>query len=196
MKKNIKRKFNKNAKITTIKCIRCGETAKTHRSDARYDTHLCCAQDSLERKAKGFKRRALKVSEKVLLEVLSKMQGGVGNNPLGALKQEISKVLTSKDRTNYWMVDTPDFILSYFPTAKVKCFELYLIEEKYLSFQAFVNKKAEGIEHKSKVPRNLNALSPEENAELDKQIKEKRAIAAIRAKDWGFLMLSNLNKNK
>ena len=51
MKKISKRKFNKNSRTTEIKCIRCGEIGKVHRNDARYDTHLCCAQDSLDRKA-------------------------------------------------------------------------------------------------------------------------------------------------
>jgi len=150
----------------------------------------------LDRKAAGFKRVALKVSEKVLVEVLEKMQGGLGNNPLGAFKMEIVKVLRNNDRAEYWQVKTSEFILSYLPNARVKCFELYLIEEKYLSFEAFVNEKTNKIEEKKRVLKNWDALTTEKKAEMEKKEKERKELAIIRAKDWGFLMISKPNKEK
>lgn len=139
MKTKSARRFKPNAKTTTTKCINCPQFKTGHRNHMKFCGHLCCVQDGLRRKEKGYIHKVFEGDQEELVKFLAKIPVHYALLNFYDIIKEIKSESKKTDSIFSWKYESKYFRLNYFPNIKKKCFEIYLVEEKYKMFQYFLN---------------------------------------------------------
>ncbi len=149
MKKKSIRKFAPNTKTTTIKCINCPQSQTGKRSHMKFCGHTCCVQDGNSRREKGYTKKVFTGDREGLTNFLLVLTNLKIQDHFTTIRWEINSAAKDHDKNVPWKLESTYFRLNYFPNIKKKCFEVYLVDEKYKILKRYeVAKKLKNIKFK------------------------------------------------